>query len=328
MRSRSGMVRSICAAIAMSALCAGALADMPEPLQSSPTILPAAAPTPELARFVAITQRVERIARDISDAAGGECANRWRHPGMLTHTVKDYPRALRNAARNFAGREPSVLMVTDPALATTVQPGDVIIGPAGKAVASSSLSLQAQLALGRMTLRRAGETLTVRHVPEKICYRPVRIIRSLEPKARTKPDAIEISRSLVDFSRSESELAFVIAHEMSHFMLDHPRILASARKDGSLSPALRRRLEREADRGAFYLLSRSGYDPAAGLVFLERTGALRDIPLLGLSSHPTRQERLADGRKTIAFIASAADSPDPDAMQTIKGFVARLSAAP
>jgi hypothetical protein len=284
-QSRKSSLRQVCL-IAMTA----ALVLMPKPGVSQ--VLPA--PTPEVAQFLSETEHLEYLALRLANAADGKCANRWRHPGLTTHSRDDYPPALRRHVRRFAERSPTVRSVDAPALFNKVQPGDQLIGPDRKPLRADSQTLQAQLALGRMTVARGREVFNVTHDAPQICYRPVQVGRSIDVEARTEANRIVVSQGLLRFVKSEDELAFVIAHELSHFMLGHPQRLSAARRDRTLTASLRRQLETEADQAAIYLLYRAGLDPIAGRRFHERSSLLRDIPLLGFSSHPTRSDRIRD----------------------------------
>ncbi|MEL6686166.1 MAG: M48 family metalloprotease [Pseudomonadota bacterium] len=174
-----------------------------------------------------------------------------------------------------------------------VQPGDQIIDLQGRALDDDSLALQVQLALGRLNILRDGARFNVEGTWPQLCYRPVRLTSSRAVEAKTAPNGIEMSMGLIRYTQSDDELAYAIAHELSHFMLDHSRILSDARKRGQRTPSLSRSLEAEADRGAVFLMHKAGYDVWGALSFIDRSGVLRDFPLLGLSSHPRRSERIA-----------------------------------
>lgn len=251
------------------------------------------APHPEAGEFLTLQQGLDDIAVRLAMAAEGQCANRWRHPGFKTHKLKDYPRSMRRSLRQFAHSEPQILSVSNPALHGLLRAGDQVIGANGRQLDDNSQALQIQLALGRVNLLRDGREITVSSVWPQLCYRPVRLTTSMQVEARTTPNAVEVSQGLINYVRSEDELAYAIAHELSHFMLDHSRRLAEARNEARLSPSLRRKLEIDADRGAVFLMHRAGYDVRGALAFIDRSSLLRDFPLLGLSSHPRRSDRLS-----------------------------------
>ena len=266
------------------------------PSSANETVLAASNSQPTLDQdardYLMLQARLDEIAMRIAVAADGQCANRWRPPGFKTHKVKDYPRALRRAVRPFAGSEPRVLAITDPQLHGLIRPGDLIIGAQGRPLDDDSQALQIQLALGRVNILRQGEEITVTGSWPQLCYRPVHLSSSMTVEARTMPNGVEVSQGLINYVRSDDELAYAIAHELSHFMLDHSRLLSEARDDRRLSASFRRSLETDADRGAVFLLHRAGYDVSGAIRFIGRSSVLRDFPLMGLSSHPRRSDRL------------------------------------
>lgn len=87
---------------------------------------------------------------------------------------------------------------------------------------------------------------------------------SIEPS--TRPNAfvrdsreVVITAPALDIVENSSELAFILAHELSHIALGHLR-------PGSASDEL------QADRLALTLVRRAGFDPCASLVVLARFG--------------------------------------------------------
>ncbi|MBX7139218.1 MAG: M48 family metallopeptidase [Oligoflexia bacterium] len=81
---------------------------------------------------------------------------------------------------------------------------------------------------------------------------------------------IYISQSLINTARSEAELAFVIAHELAHGLLNHP---SAAFAQSSASETALAEREAEADELALKLLKNAGFDPVEGAGLLERVRA-------------------------------------------------------
>jgi predicted Zn-dependent protease len=67
---------------------------------------------------------------------------------------------------------------------------------------------------------------------------------------------------MLRMARSDDEIAFVVAHEMSHNLLGHSRSAASQIFGG-------RRSEIAADQMAVGLMTYAGYQPAGGISFLQ-----------------------------------------------------------
>ncbi|MCF7935568.1 MAG: M48 family metallopeptidase [Synergistales bacterium] len=133
---------------------------------------------------------------------------------------------------------------------------------------------------------------------------------------------IYCSTGLIDFCRSDPELAGIIAHEMVHTSEKHPQKQATRNLQLSILPLLAaiatrgeapvivmanmvqvgianaysKSMERAADLGSFKILQKAGYDPSGLLTVLERfemekmkhpfiePGVYRD--------HPTLEERI------------------------------------
>lgn len=79
--------------------------------------------------------------------------------------------------------------------------------------------------------------------------------------ASTNGQRIQVARGFVEFAHNDSELAFVLAHEMAHILKGHRPVV-----DASVAFAQ----ELEADRLGFQLLMRAGYESAGAIELLRR----------------------------------------------------------
>ncbi len=266
--------------------------------------------------------RLNAIALRLSKAANEQCANRWRIPGLSTHSRADYPRHLRKYLEDHIQDYPIIRHVRDTGLQDKLKPGDILLSPIDEPIADNSLELQALLALGEIRIQRGQSVDTIPIRRPLACYRPVRLTHDRQVLARTEINAIRISTGLVDFTQSDDELAYAIAHELSHFMLGHPQNLADAKESGRNSPSLNRQYEREADLGAIFLLNKAGFKPDAIVRFLRRTSRLRDIPLLGLSTHPTRASRIKFAEKALSMLSEAQSTQEDLTMADFVDYMA------
>ncbi len=159
----------------------------------------------------------------------------------------------------------------------------------------------------------------------------VRVIDSSQVDAFTLPGGfLYITTGLLQESRSEAELAGVIAHEVGHVAARHatrqlskselmdwvtipllfiggPAAYAARQGLALAVPLARlkfsRNDEREADVLGLEYLVRSGYDPSATVEFFERVGQQEGHHGSGiahlLSTHPITGERIAAAQKTM-----------------------------
>lgn len=134
---------------------------------------------------------------------------------------------------------------------------------------------------------------------------------------------IVVTRGLLDYARSDQELAYVIAREMAHNILGHSTKQRMVATMGGIIDNLARftpdletmtgrsgvtpypaELDAEADRLGLYLAARAGYDignaPAFWRTFTERYPA--SIANGYTAIHPNSEARLATIEKTVAEI--------------------------
>lgn len=114
---------------------------------------------------------------------------------------------------------------------------------------------------------------------------------------------VAVTRELLDFAQTDDELAFVLAHEMSHNMLRHPSqrkgkftLLASF---GIGSGAIKKQ-EIEADALASQMVVTAGYSVDGAVRFLERAG--RRMPFYIATTHPgiSRRIGIVKGEEDVA----------------------------
>lgn len=126
------------------------------------------------------------------------------------------------------------------------------------------------------------------------CGGDISIVDSARYNAWAKAGRISLTSRLVNRS-SDDELAFVIAHEMAHVILDHS---GSSRKN-----------ELAADYWAAKLMFRSGFDANAASHVLARLQFRRVLGFpFSLLSHPSQSRRMESVRRALeeeAVLASA-----------------------
>lgn len=114
-----------------------------------------------------------------------------------------------------------------------------------------------------------------------------------------------VGRDFPAFGYDEEELAAVVAHELAHNLLAHRVWLDSRgrkRRDVRLS-------EREADRLIPWLLANAGYDPRAGVRFMQRWGPRHGGGLFRKRTHDGWDERVEAIEAEAALLDRLAAAP-------------------
>jgi len=300
----------------------------------------ASLPAPPLASPSHATQRESLIALQAADlrvagvayklAAEGAaiCPVKTALTGLTLHDSAQYSPALRSDAQlafDF-GDKVAVLAVApgSPGDRAGLKAGDRLIAigasklaisrPPVKssyaAVASAYALLESAAEAGPIALELqrgvVGFRRTVTPVPG--CASRVQLLPSARIEARAGGTILSVTTALVEFVNDDHELALVLAHEMAHNALGHRQLLKAQSVGrgflgGGQSNAAIRSTEQAADRLAYFLMARAGYQVGAAPGFWTR---LYEAPARRWSrspTHPDLKARIDEARRAVAEIA-------------------------
>lgn len=245
--------------------------------------------------------RVAAVAYRLAVGAAGQCAQSYPATGMLLHHLPEYDEAGRRIQieRYRLDRGPGVLTVLagSPAARSGLAAGDVLLSvdgspfpdPAAMAaqrerrtwraqVQESEALLETALRRGPVRLRvlREGREreVTLGSVPG--CPLRIRLARDDQLNAFAKDGYVVLTTRMLEFVRSDDELAIIIAHELAHELLDHEDRLEALKVPKGLlrgfgkNAARVKATEVEADRLGLKLSWAAGYDPTAAIGFWDR----------------------------------------------------------
>lgn len=285
-------------------------------------------PDQSLLALQSMDQRVAMIGHRLARANTDICARTMPLSGMLVHGLDQYSAAARPVAASTFGiaGEPAVLVVVPGSAAARagLQVGDGILSIAGKTfplekagkkasykrVREVEEFLLARLAAGPVPVEfvRGGVRHQATLQPEPGCLSRVQLVPSAKLNASADGTYAQLTSGIVEFARTDDELALVIAHEMAHNILGH-RLKLNEQKisrgllkslDGSAGKI--RKTEAEADYLALYLLARAGYDIDAAPGFWQRYGPSAFFEIFSDGTHPGRASRIAATQATIREI--------------------------
>jgi hypothetical protein len=292
--------------------------------------LRAAAPDPlasSLESLRAADLRAAAILYRLSVANDELCLKRVMLTGLVLHSSKDYAEALRPAVSRHFDFESSIgvegVVPGSPAASAGVEVDDSLTAIDDSPVVADTsradvLATLDQVDPGRplvLTLKHRGQTRAATLHPVEGCAAHVEIDVSDDLNAGTDGSTIQVDSALVNLIGGDDQaLAAILAHELSHIVLDHPRRLTAAHVDRGMfrifgkSSRLIRQTEAEADRLSVTLMANAGYDPQAAVRYWLTYGPRLSHGGLGSVHLPWRQRA---GQIAAAVAAIPADAPRP-----------------
>lgn len=238
--------------------------------------------------------RVADVAWRLALANAELCPVNRLRAGWTLQSASQYGSELRPLAESRYGLDgdlPGILAVPRgaPAAVAGLQPGDLILSVNGQLLqrgtgaAESYDGLQANidvldqaLARGRVELqvRRDGSERSVALRPVQACAYSTQVLVADTLSGSADGRHIFIPAGMANLAASEDQLAFVLAHELAHAVLEHrtQREVTGVRGASNWAISMRRGLslsaEADADRMGVFLAARAGFDPYAALEFL------------------------------------------------------------
>jgi len=203
-----------------------------------------------------------------------------------------------------------------PAASTGLATGDVLMRVNERKVADQRaeevMQLVRRLTVARiqplqLEIARAGDRHTLYMWATPSCQFSVELIESDQINGITDGRHVGITTGAMRFLSSDSEAAWLLAHEIAHNVLNHSqnarlRVMLNAFLSATVGASAtvpasvpQRSLEAQADYVGAYIMARAGYDVQAIKHFWRRMESLRsgeNQPETDLT-HPTTAERLA-----------------------------------
>ncbi len=280
----------------------------------------AAVPDPGLRALQAMDSRVATIAYHIATRNAAKCGRKVPLSGIAVHSLGQYaPSARAAAAASFGlGSDAAVLAVAkdSPAEAAGIRADDWILSINGQPMAdaltpkaSMATVAKARAALSaaslRITINRGGTLQQVSFANTLGCASTAEMIPSAKLSAEADGDIVQISSAVVEFARSDDELAFVIAHEMAHNILAHPAKLDTIGRSRANILAT----EIEADKMAIQLMHGARYDVHAAPPFWARFGKRTGFGIFSDGTHLRTKARVQLLRDEIARVSAQPATP-------------------
>ena len=273
-------------------------------------------------------QRVADIAWRIASRNADSCPKLWASIGVSLQHVSQYAPAYRAAAQAAFGLDdtyPSILAVAEgsPAFAAGLKPNDAVRAVNGADLAGKSrgqtkaasydaasdamaaLEALPERSAAILSIERGGQRLEVSVTPQNVCRSRVELAPGNAINANANGLVAQISGSLVDWTESDDELALVIAHEMAHNLLDHPKRLSEKSELSGLATSLglsgkaQRQMELDADRMGIIMAASAGYNYKIAPDFWARLNSNSPLASFLATTHPTTRARRENAQRVV-----------------------------
>jgi predicted Zn-dependent protease len=278
-------------------------------------------------------QRVAGIAWRIASRNADSCPKLWASIGVSLQHVSQYAPAYRAAAEAAFGLDdsyPSILAVAEgsPASAAGLNPNDTLRAVNGvdladkswgkKSAASYDAVTAAMAALEALpeqrasvlAIERGSQRLEVSVTPQNVCRSRVELAPGNAINANANGLVAQISGRLVNWVESDDELALVIAHEIAHNLLGHPKRLNDKSTLSGLATSLgfagkaQRQMELDADHKGIMMVAHAGYNYKIAPDFWARLNSNAPLASFLATSHPTTRARRENAQRVVDEIGS------------------------
>ena len=263
-------------------------------------------------RYVNMLARLDGISAEILKANAYLCENARQDIGVRTHTLKSYPKHLREAAGRQLGAEktPSILSAN---AATRFLKADVLVDDNQAPITERDKDLQENLEGGAdsVAVLRYGEYIMVPVVPSEVCGYKVTLKFSGAVNAYATGKSIIVTTGMMGFAKTDAELALVVGHELAHNTMGHVRKIIQNTILSGFAARTTRPFEAEADYVGLYYMARAGYKMDGVEMFWQRLGVRNPKSIVRAKTHPVTPSRLLSIRLTAAEIRRKRETGEP-----------------
>ena len=135
------------------------------------------------------------------------------------------------------------------------------------------------------TIRRDAQELTLTAQPEVVCRLRLRLLSSAAINANGRN--ITVTTGMMEFTKSDDELAMIIDHELVHNMMGHICKVGGNLILSGFATRYIRPFELESDYVELYYMVRAGFDPDGVEAFWRRLADIDPCSVNHAKTHPT-----------------------------------------
>lgn len=250
-------------------------------------------------RYAQQLSRLDKISTKLLQANAPICEKTFQDMGVRTHTLKSYPKHLRDAAKRQLGakKHPTILSVRDNAQLSKM---DSLLDQRANPTSVRNKALQETLKTeqAEIQIRRGDKTLSVPVTSNLACDYKVSLRMSGAVNAYATGKSIIITTAMMDFAKTDEELALVVGHELAHNTMGHILKIIQNTILSGFATRTTRPFEAEADYVGLYYMARAGYNMDGVETFWRRLGVKNPKSIVRAKSHPVTPARLLSIRMT------------------------------
>ena len=258
----------------------------------------------ELVKMVALQDRLSKVSAPLLINNADLCKTYARNLlGFTAQNKYSYPGIYADAAQAALGygeqMQVSGVLPGSGAARAGLRKGDALIAAEGKPLPTGPKAegpfgaivgpLASKSASINMTIARQGQPQDLKIPVTRACAFRVALGNADNINAYSDGARIMLTRGMVNAAQNDEGIAFVIAREMAHNILDHARTQRSSGTAGSIIDslgavqpdvsmltgsagvkAMPQEMDAQADTLAIYLLARAGYDIGNAASFWQR----------------------------------------------------------
>ncbi len=255
------------------------------------------------AQIDTLRERLDRVAHKVLQANVDLCEKPGLDIGVVTQTVKSFPKELRAGAKRELDltEDPVVVYVRFGSVGQRagLKKGDQLLDEDGNALASPSKALTRHLSAQQPISRSRDDQIEVIELkPQTSCDYLVMLKMSSVINAYANGKAIAVTAGMLDFVKSDDELAYIIGHELAHNTQSHIRKSITNYVLSLGGTRYTRPFEAEADYVGLYYMERAGFDSAGVEDMWRRLAKLSIRPIGRAKTHPAYPSRTVQIRAT------------------------------
>lgn len=215
--------------------------------------------------------------------------------GVKTHSLKSYPKRLRSAAKRVLGADETsrIFHIADgsPAALAGFERGDIILNDANEPAKLDGKSWDSVLADNIVTVRRGDKDIALNVESTLACNYNLRLSSRSAVNAFADGRNIIVTSGMMDFVKSDDELALIIGHELAHNTMGHVRKSIANYILSFGGTRYTRPFESEADYVGLYYMVRAGYSSQGVEGFWQRLAKMSPKGINRAKTHPTFPDR-------------------------------------